>query len=399
MSGRITQKRLETYLKLSGRDEALRDLFRAGNFLFPLTSEYWLEYLDPRHHERKVVVDAYQDYLKTAAGHSTLPEFFAYFLPSGEDKKLIYGAPETEVVRSTSNQLLTSTGDVIDTTRLKGKKPGYAAIVIGPDLKVYIHPHIKNRFHHSSFLAGKPVLFAGMVKVVDGKVVDVDNYTGHYATTADRLNFARDYLSDFAPEKGLKSSRLSRGWRLGNKFRENIIATSMGIPQLLMRVGVSTTTVPAALKMPLPRLKQTNIEDKIAAAKLAITEYQKSPNKSDNVLVGRLEQAIFYAETLINQTFISKRLKEVMLYKYFNKTISSIVGCHIRLHNSELGRILWRSLILANTDMHQRRLPTARGIDVSAGAPAVSTPMRDAADIPTSTGSDAAFDWTDADAV
>jgi hypothetical protein len=41
----------------------------------------------------------------------------------------------------------------------------------------------KVRFNHSSFAAGKDVICAGMISVIEGKLLHIDNMSGHYAPT------------------------------------------------------------------------------------------------------------------------------------------------------------------------------------------------------------------------
>lgn len=53
--------------------------------------------------------------------------------------------------------------------------------------EIFAHRAIKNVFHHSSFLAGEPVACAGEITIRDGKVVDINNRSGHYRPTAIHL--------------------------------------------------------------------------------------------------------------------------------------------------------------------------------------------------------------------
>lgn len=46
----------------------------------------------------------------------------------------------------------------------------------------------RKNFNHSSFNAGKEVISAGMIKVNKGKIVEIDNNSGHYKPTAEHLN-------------------------------------------------------------------------------------------------------------------------------------------------------------------------------------------------------------------
>ncbi|MCO4755289.1 MAG: hypothetical protein KC478_12460, partial [Bacteriovoracaceae bacterium] len=61
--------------------------------------------------------------------------------------------------------------------------PGNAPAIFVMDKKgnLYFHSNPEpGRFHHSSFLAGEDVLSAGQLKVKDGRVLYIDNISGHY---------------------------------------------------------------------------------------------------------------------------------------------------------------------------------------------------------------------------
>ncbi|MBC7622158.1 MAG: hypothetical protein H7232_02095 [Aeromicrobium sp.] len=51
-------------------------------------------------------------------------------------------------------------------------------------------------FQHSSFLAGRPVLCAGSIKIEDGRLVSIDNSSGHYRPTQKNLYQALLELSN-----------------------------------------------------------------------------------------------------------------------------------------------------------------------------------------------------------
>jgi hypothetical protein len=57
---------------------------------------------------------------------------------------------------------------------------GWAIFVMSPNRTVYSASHNVGQFHHSSFLAGGPVLAAGEWAVNNGKVVAITAKSGHY---------------------------------------------------------------------------------------------------------------------------------------------------------------------------------------------------------------------------
>jgi hypothetical protein len=70
------------------------------------------------------------------------------------------------------------------------------AMVVVRESDMFIHSHIKDRFHHSSIFAGEPVHFAGEIKVSQGRIEWISNKSGHYqpglAETYAVLEFLRD---------------------------------------------------------------------------------------------------------------------------------------------------------------------------------------------------------------
>jgi hypothetical protein len=57
---------------------------------------------------------------------------------------------------------------------------GWAIFVVDLAKRLYAGPYTYGQFHHSSFLAGAPVLSAGEIAVDQGRVVGLTNNTGHY---------------------------------------------------------------------------------------------------------------------------------------------------------------------------------------------------------------------------
>jgi hypothetical protein len=77
-------------------------------------------------------------------------------------------------------------GKLFDSRRARPPKgaPGPRAIfVIAPDGTLYAaNDHAPGAFHHSTFLGGGPVAFAGDFEVINGVIKSVSNRTGHYET-------------------------------------------------------------------------------------------------------------------------------------------------------------------------------------------------------------------------
>lgn len=94
------------------------------------------------------------------------------------------------------NNIRTASGEVFSTaemsTAFSGR--GWAIYVIDFDQNFYSNSHVINQFHHSSFLAGAPVLAAGELAVDAGRIVALTNKTGHYKAGARELASALGIL-------------------------------------------------------------------------------------------------------------------------------------------------------------------------------------------------------------
>ncbi|MBF0312682.1 MAG: hypothetical protein HQK52_04660 [Oligoflexia bacterium] len=74
-------------------------------------------------------------------------------------------------------------------THIAGSKYGQNALyAIDENGELYVSTYSRvGSFHHSSILGGKPVLSAGMITIVQGKIVKITNESGHYKPTNDQL--------------------------------------------------------------------------------------------------------------------------------------------------------------------------------------------------------------------
>lgn len=70
--------------------------------------------------------------------------------------------------------------NVADTTQAKGKQDGYYAFALLSDGTFLVHPHKQGAFQHSSFTGCAGVACVGMVKIENGKIIAMNNHSGHY---------------------------------------------------------------------------------------------------------------------------------------------------------------------------------------------------------------------------
>jgi hypothetical protein len=96
--------------------------------------------------------------------------------------------------------LLTANGKLLDTSHAKlnalSNSEGRAMLVMDPKGHLYASTFQElGLFHHSSFMAGDPVSFAGEVVVKNGKIISVKNLSGHYLPSIDSFAHLLDRLS------------------------------------------------------------------------------------------------------------------------------------------------------------------------------------------------------------
>lgn len=133
---------------------------------------------------------------------SSIPNYFIYletvedeplvskYLPQRHQVQYFHTAEERIPHRlSFKNGLIYHQGKPFDTnsfeTRTLGK--GSALFVMGLDGEFYVNNHIQYKMHHSSEFAGEEVLTAGQMIAKDGKVVSIDNKSGHYAPNLEEM--------------------------------------------------------------------------------------------------------------------------------------------------------------------------------------------------------------------
>nr|GMD44549.1 IQ domain-containing protein IQM2-like [Ipomoea batatas] len=169
-----------------------------------LALQHWLEAIDPRHRYGHNLHFYYVQWL-----HSQSNEPFFYWLDIGEGKEvnLVEKCPRWklqqqcikylgpmerkayEVVVEDGKFLYKQTGELLDTSDLKGAK---WIFVLSTSRTMYVGKKKKGSFQHSSFLAGGATLAAGRIVVEDGTLKAVWPHSGHYRPTPE--NF-QDFIS------------------------------------------------------------------------------------------------------------------------------------------------------------------------------------------------------------
>lgn len=183
---------------------------------------YWLELLDPKHRNAMYLRNHFEkwrhlpettrgdfydwvDSIETANGR---PAHHIQYLPNPEDRAEFKTKIEPHAGRGNCVFITDLAADptgrtmkLLDTTRfgIKGKSQGYAAYAVTTNGNLYINAsRQKNCFSHASFNGGEKVLCAGMLRVEQGKITDINNVSGHYRPGMLNLFAGLRYISHTA---------------------------------------------------------------------------------------------------------------------------------------------------------------------------------------------------------
>jgi len=109
------------------------------------------------------------------AHHQPLPDRNVQYLNTLEERA-------TYLVQIRDGKLMDLKGEIVNTgPNVKSPK---AIFVFSEDHKIYLSTQSAiGSFHHSTFLAGDPVWFAGEIGVEKGEILYVNNLSGHYKTS------------------------------------------------------------------------------------------------------------------------------------------------------------------------------------------------------------------------
>lgn len=213
-------------LTVKSECERFEELEPPTGALTPLECTHWLEVLDPLHRYGTFLYPYYDVWLSLGA-----PGSFFQWLDDGEGVRVDLEGAVGFRGRVVSRQILECSRVRYCTDRERQRyrvtvrdglliwasdnAPGGSGkssrvntdsgvkwiFVIDVAGDLYMCRKRKGHFHHSSFVAGGPVLAAGRISVDDGHVVCIGPNSGHYRTKWDQLMFTAE---DFFGKSGLQ---------------------------------------------------------------------------------------------------------------------------------------------------------------------------------------------------
>jgi hypothetical protein len=236
---------------LTGIGSSDRPALRFPNTTRMLSAtNYVLEFLEPRHRafasELKDLWDRSDDGLCFADFVNNLdPTFLSSFdharlSPEGQQLWVHYlsssdrDSMELKPVRAGNSFARDLDGGRLFDTAVhsfQAGSMGMAIFVMDEQNRIYSHSKSVDRFHHSSFLGGRPTKSAGMIRVNDGVIVNIVMRSGHYKPeTAQALAICRALLVKFSGNSGTPYDK--------DRFKDSA-PNSIRAQSLLSRIHIS----------------------------------------------------------------------------------------------------------------------------------------------------------------
>ena len=175
---------------------------------------YWLERVDPQHRAGFQLSAKYEQWIAEGSARWAKMTFWDYVNWDAMDQVLFLGegavdgdgAPIRECYRvqfdarglaiNIDNSPFTTRGYE---TAFAGD--GWAVFVVDPFGKLYARSHQVGYFHHSTFLAGRPVAAAGEILSDDtGKIRFITAKTGHYKAGVDEMTRLVNLIPQLPPD-------------------------------------------------------------------------------------------------------------------------------------------------------------------------------------------------------
>jgi hypothetical protein len=171
---------------------------------------YYHEVMSKEHHPKDLANEKKADWLKENGYKKNLQDFInetldtsllkvEYLSPDQQEAiELHFNAKDNKIYRNKDNGSAYNTISHSDSARtIDGKvyqsdTPDYAAFVVRNG-KMYAQHHISKIFQHTSITAGNSVSCAGLIKIVDGKISEIVNKSGHYQVSSETF---RDFVKD-----------------------------------------------------------------------------------------------------------------------------------------------------------------------------------------------------------
>ncbi len=268
-------------------------LGRQENHLLGLDIFYQLECIDPKHRDKTALNMKFEEWrnLESSSENNSFWQWLENTYPAFTMKQGVtyLNKDERKAYKLKVIDKYIFQGDSkipYDTTKFSGKLPGYAAYVMDKNGTIYIGEHKTGIMHHSSFLAGAPVISAGMIKVECGKVVEINHHSGHYIPKEENLNnfllkVDRNIFSDKAKIKFSSNDR-SKTLREYADFLINIRANEQ-YNWLPNRISILLTIIGKYIKCINEKKISYSAKD-YYDNKLNKISYEIIPQKGDNDL-------------------------------------------------------------------------------------------------------------------
>jgi hypothetical protein len=170
---------------------------------------FYLERLDPEHRCGQALTDAYKEWRDDLSLKDGKPSFWTHLgsAPAmkrvqmfDEDTRSQFQLHYDDGVWKDRDDKPANTQD-FGRTSFDGR--GFAIFVASMKGELYYHEDL-DHVHHSSFLAGAPVMAAGGMMIIDGRIRLITPHSGHYQTTPANMKRLADKIRQINGDGGIR---------------------------------------------------------------------------------------------------------------------------------------------------------------------------------------------------
>jgi len=150
----------------------------------------WLEVVDPMHREFGALSEVYETWTKDPKAQADNQSFWKYIGDSRSDAIVLYDlGAKSQVEKSVQGNFTEIQGHNVDTRSARTFQPhadpnvGWGIFAVTVDGELHVGRHSNDdgaSVRHTSLTGGQPILAAGEICIVNGKIAAISNLTGHY---------------------------------------------------------------------------------------------------------------------------------------------------------------------------------------------------------------------------
>jgi hypothetical protein len=150
----------------------------------------WLEVIDPMHREFGALSELYEEWTQNPKAQAENQSFWKYIGDDRSDAVVLYDlGAKSHIEKGPHGKFTEMQGHDVDTTSAETLQPhgppnrGWGIFAVTVDGELHVGRHSNEDLasvRHTSLTGGQPILAAGEICIVQGKIAAISNLTGHY---------------------------------------------------------------------------------------------------------------------------------------------------------------------------------------------------------------------------